>query len=109
MTTEEHDNRVEIDTMATLGAAKQAAPASQSVGEFVYEQLQESAPVSPFALLLRSRKFWLAVFAVVQAVVFQFVPNIPDSLWQSITLLVGVLIAAIAHEDAALNARLPLE
>ena len=49
------------------------------------------------------------MFAVVQAIAFQYIPNIPDSLWQSITLLVGVLIAAIAHEDAALNSRLPLD
>ena len=50
--------------------------------------------------LLNSRKFWLAVFGIVQAIVFQFFPDIPDALWQSISTLVAVLIAAIAIEDA---------
>ena len=50
--------------------------------------------------LLYSRKFWLAVFAVIQAVLFQFFPDIPDELWQAIVAIVGILIAAIAVEDA---------
>jgi len=50
--------------------------------------------------LLRSRKFWLALFGVVQAVVLQFF-DIPDTVWQSIVALVGVLITMIAVEDAA--------
>ncbi len=53
------------------------------------------------SLLLRSRKFWLAVFGVVQTILFQFVPNFPPQVWQSIDVLVSVLIAAIAAEDAA--------
>lgn len=52
-------------------------------------------------LLVRSRKFWLAVFAVIQAIVFQFVPGFPEEVWQSIAALVMVLIGAIAVEDAA--------
>lgn len=51
--------------------------------------------------LAHSRKFWLAVFGVAQAVIFQLFPNIPDSLWQSIVALVMVLIGSIAWEDAA--------
>jgi len=51
--------------------------------------------------LLYSRKFWLAVFGVVQALVFSFAPSVPDEVWQSITLLVMVLIGAIAIEDGA--------
>jgi hypothetical protein len=50
--------------------------------------------------LLYSRKFWLAVFGVVQAIVFVYL-EVPDELWQSITALVMVLIASIAAEDAA--------
>jgi arginine exporter protein ArgO len=53
--------------------------------------------------LLRSRKFWLAVFGVIQTVLFQFVPEFPPEIWQSIDVLVGVLIAAIAIEDAAMK------
>lgn len=55
------------------------------------------------SMLLRSRKFWLAVFGVVQALVFHYL-NIPDEVWQSIAALVGVLIASIAIEDAGRNA-----
>jgi hypothetical protein len=51
--------------------------------------------------LLKSRKFWLAVFGIVQVVVFQFFPQFPDALWQTIAALVAVLIASIAAEDAA--------
>lgn len=50
--------------------------------------------------LLHSRKFWLAVFGVVQALVLHYLA-VPEEIWQSIVALVGVLIAAIAVEDAA--------
>ena len=50
--------------------------------------------------LLRSRKFWLAVVGVVQTVLFQFVPDFPREVWQSIDVLLAVLIASIAVEDA---------
>jgi hypothetical protein len=51
------------------------------------------------ASLLRSRKFWLAVFGVVQAVVLHYFA-VPDDIWQTIAALIGVLIAGIAVEDA---------
>ena len=51
------------------------------------------------ASLLRSRKFWLAVFGVVQAVVLHYFA-VPDDVWQTIAALIGVLIAGIAVEDA---------
>ena len=51
--------------------------------------------------LIRSRKFWLAVFALAQTVLFQFFPQFPDTIWQAIDGLVVVLIGAIAVEDAA--------
>ena len=50
--------------------------------------------------LLRSRKFWLAVFGVVQALVPHYL-NVPGDVWESIVALVMVLIAAIAVEDGA--------
>lgn len=50
--------------------------------------------------LLRSRKFWLAVFGVVQALVLHYL-QVPDDIWQSIAALVAVVIASIAVEDAA--------
>ena len=50
--------------------------------------------------LLLSRKFWLALFGIVQAVVLQYL-NVPEAVWQSISAIVMVLIAAIAGEDMA--------
>ena len=49
--------------------------------------------------LFKSRKFWLAVFGIVQVVVLHYF-NVPDEIWQSIAGLVAVLIAGIAIEDA---------
>lgn len=51
--------------------------------------------------LIYSRKFWLAVFGLVQTIVFNLIPDFPPEVWQSINVLVVVLIAAIAHEDAS--------
>ena len=53
--------------------------------------------------LLHSRKFWLAVFAVISTIVLHFFPQFPDAIWQSIVGLVGVLITGIAIEDAGRN------
>lgn len=49
--------------------------------------------------LLKSRKFWLAVVAVVQTVVLHFV-NVPQDIWVAIDALIAVVIAGIALEDA---------
>ena len=47
----------------------------------------------------KSRKFWLAVFGVIQAVVLHYLA-VPEEIWQAIVILVGVLITGIAIEDA---------
>lgn len=52
--------------------------------------------------LLRSRKFWLSVFGILQALVLHYLA-VPDDVWQAIAALVGVLIASIAIEDAGTN------
>lgn len=49
--------------------------------------------------LLNSRKFWLAVFGMVQTIVLHYV-NIPQDIWVSIDALIIVLIYGIAIEDA---------
>lgn len=51
--------------------------------------------------LLRSRKFWIAVFALLMKVVAYYIPNFPPEIWAAIEELAIVLIAAIAVEDAA--------
>jgi len=53
--------------------------------------------------LLHSRKFWLAVFGVIQSLVLHYVPGFPPEVWQSIDALVIAVIAGIALEDAALK------
>jgi hypothetical protein len=53
------------------------------------------------ARLLNSRKFWLAMLALAQTIVFQFVPDFPATVWQSIDGVLLVLIASIAAEDVA--------
>lgn len=50
--------------------------------------------------LLDSRKFWLAVFGVVTALVFHFFTDIPMDIWRAIEILVAVLIMSIAIEDS---------
>lgn len=60
---------------------------------------------NPLEILWRSRKFWLAVVAVVQTAVFALVPGFPDALWQAINVILLFLIGTIAAEDVALKLR----
>ena len=57
--------------------------------------------LGPARALLGSRKFLVALFAVVQTIVFVLRPDINQDVWKAIDALAAVLIAAIAHEDAA--------
>ncbi len=60
---------------------------------------------NPFDALWKSRKFWLAVAAVAQTVVFTLVPGFPDAVWQAIDVILMWLIGMIAVEDAAARLR----
>ena len=51
--------------------------------------------------LLKNPKFWLAVVGVVQSIVLNFVPSIPQAIWISIDALIGVVIASLTVDDAA--------
>jgi predicted choloylglycine hydrolase len=51
--------------------------------------------------LIESRKVWLALFGLVQTILFQLFPAFPPAVWQAIDGLVVVLIVSIAAEDAA--------
>ena len=51
------------------------------------------------ASLLKSRKFWLAMLALVQTILFQYVPDFPKEVWLSIDAVLIVLIGSIAYED----------
>ena len=56
--------------------------------------------------LLTSRKFWLAVVALVQTVLFNIYPTFPQAMWQSIDALIAVILAIWTVDD---NARLARE
>ena len=60
---------------------------------------------NPFDVLWRSRKFWLAVVAVIQTVVFTLLPGFPDEVWQAINVILLFLIGTIAAEDVAMKVR----
>ena len=51
--------------------------------------------------LLHSRKFWIAVAALIQTLLFHFVADFPPEVWASIDAVLIVLIGSIAYEDAA--------
>jgi hypothetical protein len=51
--------------------------------------------------LLSSRKWWLAVLALSQSIIFGLWPNFPPAIWQNIDLLLGVLIVTYCVNDAA--------
>lgn len=53
---------------------------------------------NPIVGLLRSRKFLLAVFALVQSIVLHYA-SVPQEIWLAVDGLVGVVIAGIAYED----------
>jgi type III secretory pathway component EscV len=69
-------------------------------GFFISQEVQMENP-NPLKALLYSRKFWLAVVALVQTVLFQFVPGFPEEVWQAIDAVLIVVIATIAWEDVA--------
>lgn len=55
---------------------------------------------NPFQSLLHSRKFWIAVIALIQSVVFALIPSFPQTVWVGIDGVLAMLIGAIAYEDA---------
>jgi hypothetical protein len=51
--------------------------------------------------LAGSRKFWLAMLALAQSILFGMWPNFPPAIWQNIDAVLIVLITMIAIEDSA--------
>lgn len=58
--------------------------------------------VEPIKSLLYSRKFLLAVLALVQTLVLKYL-HIDAEVWQSVNAVLIVLIASIAVEDGLTN------
>jgi hypothetical protein len=55
--------------------------------------------------LLLSRKFWLAVVALAQTILFNIYPNFSPALWQSIDGLIAVILVIWTIDDNAAKAR----
>jgi len=53
--------------------------------------------------IYKSRKFWLAVYGVVQTLVLHYLA-VPVDIITAVDALVVVVIASIAYEDAAYKA-----
>lgn len=53
--------------------------------------------------LTHSRKVLLAAVAVIQSVVFNFIPDFPREVWVTINAFLVVLIVTISIEDAGRN------
>lgn len=50
--------------------------------------------------LLHSRKFWLSIYALVQAIILHYL-EVPPDIIVAVSAVVMVLVGAIATEDAA--------
>lgn len=50
--------------------------------------------------LLKSRKFWLAVFGLGASIFFHYLPDFPVEIWLALEGLITILILSIAIEDA---------
>lgn len=53
--------------------------------------------------LLHDSRFWLAVVALAQAVLFELWPGFPDAVWQSVLVLLGVVIAGMTVQRNSMN------
>jgi hypothetical protein len=49
--------------------------------------------------LVSDERFWLAVVDVIQVVLFHYVTDFPEEIWQSVHTLLLVLIGAITAGD----------
>jgi len=49
--------------------------------------------------LLGNAKFWLAVAGVVQSILFYYFTSVPESIWLSIDVLIGVVIASLTADE----------
>jgi len=50
-------------------------------------------------LVLKSAKFWVAIFGLAQTILFQFVPDFPPAIWQAIDALVIVVVGTLVVDD----------
>ncbi len=58
-----------------------------------------AAANNPFSALLHSRKFWVAVFALLSTLLTVYL-QIPDAVIMALNGVFAAVVAAIAYEDA---------
>lgn len=56
------------------------------------------------SMLIRDSRFWLALYALVQAILFYAVPDFPKEIWAAIDALIVVVIGIITGKAAAAKA-----
>jgi hypothetical protein len=54
-----------------------------------------------FSDLLRDSRFWAAVVALLNVVLFYLVPTFPKEIWAAINAVLAVVIGALATKSAA--------
>jgi hypothetical protein len=57
------------------------------------------------SLLIRDSRFWLALYALVQAILFYFAPDFPQTIWMAIDALIVVVIGIITGKAAVAGAQ----
>jgi len=58
------------------------------------------------SLLIRDSRFWLALYALIQAILFYAVPDFPKEIWTAIDALIVVVIGLITGKAASAKAAL---
>ena len=53
--------------------------------------------------LLKNSKFWLAVVGVIQSILLQVFTELPPSIWQSIDVLIAVVIVALTGGEITME------
>lgn len=97
------DDTPSLATLETLVSENATLRGENSLLRMRIQALERKQVVPPQFLkvlssLVHSRKVLVALFAVIQALVLEYL-SIPDTVWQSIAALAGVLILSISYED----------
>jgi hypothetical protein len=58
-----------------------------------------------FKLLLRDSRFWAAVLALLNAIIFFFVPTFPTTIWVAIDGVAAVVLAILATNGSRAQVR----
>lgn len=57
------------------------------------------------SLLIRDSRFWLALYALFQVILFYFAPDFPQTIWMAVDALIVVVIGIITGKAAVAGAQ----